>query len=911
MVYGLLPERLSPLFKSVLGTRFSSFTRVQLEAFDSILAGENVVLCSETGSGKTEAALIPTMQRVVDSKGEKGTRILYITPLRALNRDIEHRIKDLAQAIGLSLETRHGDTTKVRRAEIRANPPELLVTTPETFQALITEPLNLRGLSNLSSIIIDEANELLQSKRGSQLLLAIRRLESYLAKPIQKVCLSATIKSGRVVCEFFLAGSGRVIYLDSSRVYDVSVDACERPNDIKSATETIAQHLDVRSIVFTNTRQMAEGLAKTLPETNVAGSGIAVHHSSLSVTERLSVEERLRQGKLLAVVATSSLELGIDIGVIDQVIQVGSPKTVETLAQRFGRSGHFFERTSKGLFVALNPLDLLEGLVVCRLLRKRWLERPVIFTKPLDVLSHQIAGHLLVVRHAKLDDVYQLITGAYPYRSLTRDELMDTLNHLSTIGAAKVDGEAVRASWRTKSYFYTHLSTIVTNRQFAVVNVVTRSKMGYLDPSFVERFCENGKIIMLGRRPWEIISIDYGTYNVNVRPGPAASAAVPTWAGDVLPVDDYVAKGMYDLIRSSRRRRVVKGLKLFPRAVNSLRAVPSVPTLSHSVLVLVPDSAQPNVLLAIAPLGTRGNRGLALLIEEMLSGRLAEPTTYVSSICVLVKSSYSINCGELARDLGSISADAARKMIINGVLKYGKFTDRLFKVAERLGFDTEHMIEKMGPRRTHAILSHTLAGKELVKEVLDELVDLPELCRLVGSRKVHVAVRGTAEWKLGGALMQSMRVEGSDQGGSYIIEAARVRLTRKMYQVVCLSCFKYSSIRRLSEIGPFFKCPKCGSLYLAFVSPSRPHMDQAIASLRRGEVSADPEVASLEKELTDSASIYLDYGPRGILVLSGFGVGPRTAKKILRKRVVDENQLIVEILKAEQDFIRTKEFWIR
>ncbi|MEM3857144.1 MAG: DEAD/DEAH box helicase, partial [Thermoprotei archaeon] len=898
----ILDKRLAlePKLEAIVDSLFTNFTEPQVRAFDRIIQGDSVVLCSETGSGKTEAALIPIIHLLLSKERPPGTSAVYITPLRALNRDIEYRLRKLTQALGLTLGTRHGDTRTAERKKMRENPPDILVTTPETFQALITEETNLRNFRNVRFLVVDEANELIQSKRGTQLVLGINRFENYLSRKIQIICLSATVKSGRFVNNYFLNGSGKVIYIGSTRRYDILLDVPTSQNQLSSIVKAVERHLEERCIVFTNTRQLAESISRTIDSKGTAVN-IAVHHSSLSQSERIAVEQKLKKGQVQAVISTSSLELGLDLGAIRKVVQVASPKTVETLAQRVGRSGHGAKKTSVGVIVGINQLDLLESASIARLLLKRWMERPTSFSKPFDVLAHQLAGHLLVVRRTKASDMFDLVTSCYPYRDLSMTEFEGVLEHLVKNRAARIDGEYVARSSRTKSYFYRHLGTIITTRQFQVFDLATRASIGSLDPSFVEKFCEQGKVIVLGKRSWEIVSIDFGAHTVNVRRGAGSTATVPAWTGDVLPVDDYVAKGVFDIVRSKKRGKVLAELRLSEQAKQALSLVPPVQNLRSDVLYLALIHGRSNVLFALSPLGTRGNRAMSLLLQELLSEQYVDSSAYPSSVGTLLTLAPTPQVSAVAERLTSLTEEEARRLIQVGAMRYGRFTDRLFRVAERLGFDVEEITEKLGIRRTHAVLSNTLAGSETLKELFDEVLDVREVLKIIKKKAVVVIQEEGALSKLVNTIVSSMHIEAGSESESDVLSAAKTRLENKLYQVACLSCFNFQTQRRVREINEGFSCPKCGSKYMGFVSQNGSELRRALELIKTGKTASEPSLAQLQKELVESATIYLDFGRRGLLALSGFGVGPTTVKRILRKRVETETQLVSEILKAEQD----------
>ncbi|HDI75240.1 MAG TPA: DEAD/DEAH box helicase, partial [Thermoprotei archaeon] len=331
-------QRLHPKVREVLLSRFKYLTPVQEKAFPLILEGKNVLIVAPTGSGKTEAAVIPVLSRLLsEGVGEKGINILYITPLRALNRDLLDRLEWWCSKLGLSIGVRHGDTDQKERTKQAKNPPHMLITTPETLQLLLYGRLLRKALKNVKYVIVDEVHEIAEDKRGSQLSLALERLRYLAERDFQIIGLSATVGSPKEVAQF-LAGIGRkieVVEADVTRQMDIKViyprplpedevlaaklyTVPEVAARLRIIADLIKKHRS--ALVFTNTRAIAEVLASRFRiwDRNVP---LDVHHSSLSKLSRIVAERSLKSGELKALVCTSSLELGIDVGRIDIVIQ--------------------------------------------------------------------------------------------------------------------------------------------------------------------------------------------------------------------------------------------------------------------------------------------------------------------------------------------------------------------------------------------------------------------------------------------------------------------------------------------------------------------------------------------------------------------------------------------------------------
>src|SRR5579875_149365 len=886
----------------VVAQRFPELTSIQSASFEPIFQGFSAVICSETGSGKTEAALLPLFTKLIENPQETvgNTKIIYITPLKALNRDIEERIYWLAEKLGLSVGLRHGDTPPKVRSHLRHNPPNLLITTPESFQALISDTQSLSSLMKVDHIVIDEANELVQSKRGTQLILGLARFKAYLDRDVQVICLSATVKSGKTIRDFFIGEKGKVIYLESQRKYNISIDTINNYNKVDDLRDKIIDNIQGKTIIFVNTRHLSESLAKTL---EAEKDDFDVHHSSLSLAKRLEVEKNLKQDKLTAVVATSSLELGMDIGRLDKVIQVGSPRTVETLAQRMGRSGHKIGSTSTGTIIAFNPFDLLESIACTLLLKYRWLEKPSVFMKPLDVLANQIVAHLLVKRTSTKHDLLKLFRSTYPYRKLSENEFESVVHFLNHNKQIRVSDETISIGPRAKSYFYSNLSTIISIQQYVVRDLASRRNIGILDGAFVERFCDTNAKIVLGKASWEIVSIDYGSKTINVKQTTPSSATIPTWSGDTLPVDPYVSQRVVDLLQA-KREKIFRHVALSEQAKQVLLSIPRI-RLIHNSITIVPTNL-PNTTVIISPLGTKGNRALAILVEELLWEMGITCRVYSASMGVAVDGVRPENLYDV---LVTLNTSEVEEVIIKGASRFGKFTDRFFSVARRFGVDVDSMIERYGARRTHLMILSSVIAKEGLNEIFTDLLSLQGIKTILSTKRVYLS--HDKEMKILAEIFLksfSAPLTKTDENTD-LSDIVKTRIQNKTYLSVCLSCFKYESLIKVSELQEGFKCPNCGSKYIGFVAPYSSGIKQALKNLRNNVKPRDKEVGKVQSELVESANLFLDYGRLGIIVLSGYGVGPRTAKNILRLRILDERQLYMEILKAEQEYIRTREFW--
>jgi ATP-dependent Lhr-like helicase len=427
-------------------------TPIQERAIPQLLKTEdNFLLLAPTGSGKTEAAVLPLLNRLYEMQAESelfGFYVLYVTPLRALNRDVFKRIQGLCEHLGLSVQVRHGDTTQYQRRKQAILPPNLLITTPETLQAILPGKRLRYHLKSVFAVVVDEIHELADSKRGTQLSLGLDRLERLVGKRIQRIGLSATVGNpddvgsllsgpDRPVRKIWAGYDARQMQLDvvMPQPTDDDIVMARRLHYPPHSTARLRYIVDQISnhnstIVFTNTRSFAEVLGSKMRGLDPSFD-FDVHHGSLSKDVRLAAEDRLKEGKSKAIVATSSLELGIDIGQADLVIQYSSPREVRRALQRSGRAGHGVGRKAKGLFIATANLDdITESAVIVRRALSNKVEAAAIPERSWDVLCHQIAGMLLDEDRLSFDEIHSRIRVAYPFRNVTREELERVLDFM-------------------------------------------------------------------------------------------------------------------------------------------------------------------------------------------------------------------------------------------------------------------------------------------------------------------------------------------------------------------------------------------------------------------------------------------------------------------------------------------------
>jgi len=380
-----------PIRRLIEQKGFEAPTEPQEKTIPKILEGKNVLLISPTATGKTEAAVLPVLHMLLQTPvRHRGIKVLYITPLRALNRDVLERLEWWCNHLDVKLAVRHGDTDTKERTRQARSPPDMLITTPETLQAVLPGRLMRQHLQEVRWVIVDEVHEMADSKRGSQLSLALERLRWVTGKDFQMIGLSATIGSPEKVAQFLVGNERKVeiVRVPVARLMELEILFPQPTSEDYELASALFTHPEVAArlrvirryiekqrsvLLFTNTRSASEVLASRFKVWDI-DFPVSIHHGSLAKPSRVAAERGLKNGELKGLVCTSSLELGIDVGRIDLVIQYMSPRQVTRLIQRVGRSGHRIGRIAKGLIVTMDSDDTLEAMVIARMACREELE---------------------------------------------------------------------------------------------------------------------------------------------------------------------------------------------------------------------------------------------------------------------------------------------------------------------------------------------------------------------------------------------------------------------------------------------------------------------------------------------------------------------------------------------------------
>ncbi len=558
-------RRLHPRVASLLYEKgWRNLTPIQEASLESILAGDNVLIVAPTGEGKTEAALLPLFSLMLETKAEPIS-LLYVTPMKALINDLYRRIGWWASRLGFTVARKHGDTSAVERSRRLREKPHILIITPESLEIDLDWAHRVRSLyRNLRWVVVDEAHELLSGKRGAQFILQLERLARIAGRDIQRIGLSATIGNPEKSLRL-LAGSSRrsrrVIKINSNKKPELKIVFIndKRGNVWSRVAENLVREIEKPSLVFVNSRYVAERVKDSLEAMNV--EDVFVHHSSVSPQLRKEAEEKLREGRLSAIVCTKTLEVGIDVGLIKKVIQIKSPGRPSSLLQRVGRSGHRLGENPRGTLISIGEMDFLESIAVSLLALEGRVEDTVIERIPLDVIAKEVQGILLERGEELVDTIYEIIS-SHPQVKLSRDEFEELIDYLASLGVVRRRDGLLRLGstfykiWRFRKSnaknktwwardFSEFFSTITERDSFIVKN--GNHVIGYIDSLYVYKFLRVGDSIRLAGRSWKIKRIDDNLGKIEVVPS-EEQGEIPVWRGEAARRPLAVAKTLAGLL---------------------------------------------------------------------------------------------------------------------------------------------------------------------------------------------------------------------------------------------------------------------------------------------------------------------------------------------------------------------------
>lgn len=883
--------KLNPRLQQIIREEgLEELTSPQLKAIPEILKGNNCLLIAPTGMGKTEAALLPIFNMFLNRGKAEGTSIIYITPLRALNRDMLRRTLSWGKKLDIDIAVRHGDTTKKERRKQSLHPPDMLITTPETLQILFTGKNLRESLKDVKWVVVDEIHELAGEERGAQLAVALERLKE-IAGNFQRVGLSATVGTPADIAKFF--GGGEEVEIIEENVgkemeievkfVDITEDGrkiaaelgCDAVSGsvVKLAGEMIESHESV--LLFVNTRDTAELLAAHLHE---MGLPIEIHHGSLSREARIEAEEKFKEGKVKALICTSSLELGIDVGSTDFVIQYNSPRQVTRIMQRVGRSGHYAGGVARGVILATNTEDFAESMVIARRAVNGELEKTRIRDSPLAVLANQILAIAMEYGKIEGERVYGMIKRAYPFRNLDMDTFREVLSQLEGQRVIWSDGITIGRKRKTRDYFFENISMIPDEKSVDVYDISSNRKIGKLDESFVIDYCTPGAKFIMKGRAWEVVKNEE---KLVVSPA-RKTYMVPDWAGEEIPVPFEVAQEV------GRARRLAAegnaGNEIIEREVKEQIEKGFVMPTDKLITIEWGDGT----VYINTHFGSMTNEAVGRLIAALLAQRLGESIAVDSDAYrIYLRSSHPLNLEMVKEVMLSTNPDAIED-IMRVVLKNSTFIKwEMVKVARKFGVLSKDVdSKKLSLERIMEVFEGLPLVREVVERVIWEKMDMEHakhVLKKIQDGSIAIKIQDLSPFSLQGEKIKGeiFRPAGFDPA---ILSSLKKRLMETRITLKCMNC----SYERNTTVGRAeASCPRCRGRMVA---------------VSKGEKIKGRKVS------VKSASLVASYGKRAIVVMAGYGIGPDTAARILGTQK-EGDELLKEILKAEINYSRTRQFW--
>jgi len=847
-----------PSVKELILERFGELTEIQKLAIPRVLEGENVLIFAPTGSGKSEAALLPILEKI--GIEESGICALYITPLRALSRDLQKRFDWWCGRLDISHDVRTGDTTQAQRSKHRKTPPKILLTTIESLQALLMGRVMRKHLGNVRYVIVDELHDVLDNKRGAQLSIALERLN--LISDFQRIGMSATVANEPEAAKL-LFGSRMYALCESgkNRKMELSVERIESKEKKVERLKELSEKN--RALIFVNTRSTAEELSASLKK---AGAPVDVHHGSLAKEIRTSAEDRFKSGSLQSLLSTSSLELGIDIGDVDLVVQNGSPHQVFRLIQRVGRSGHSLEGIPKGIVLTDDLDDEYEAQVIKVMAENGFIEHKYVERGALDVIGHQLVGLCLDLGRIELRKAHEIFSKSYAlglnYEQLRKVALALYSEALIYYDERPDGSVSIKIKPRAREYYYSNLSTIPKEKRYLLKDVTSNRIIASLDERFVSNLEVSSSFLSKGS-PWMVLDITDN--EVIAQPSSAADIAIPDWTGEDIPVPFEVAQGV-------------------GRMRSSLKKISPLPDEKTIILEIIED-----LIIVHACFGTKVNEALSRLLARNLSKLMGESVRSVADpYRILIKLPFALKEDHILSAFNRISnvRSSLEESLSNSYLLKFKFlhVGRLFGLLAEDATVSSRFIEAM---RYSAVYEETVRSiffryfdVERTEEILEK-VKKKEIAVIVDKRD-----KPSMFANLGLKRFSAKEAIGGFEPREQIIAGFREQALSKTLQLKCMNC-NATRFLHLAGAPEILLCHKCGNNSYTLLG----HESETI------------------EEQRFKAGLIRAYGKKALIALSTYGIGARTADRILRKLHKDEAGFILDLLEAQKNFVKNKKFW--
>jgi ATP-dependent Lhr-like helicase len=810
-----------------------------------------------------------------------------------------------------------------------------------------------KHLESVQCVIVDEVHELASSKRGVQLTIALERLREVTGEDFQRIGLSATVGNPEEVAKF-IAGTSRkieVVHAVLAKQFRYSVESpSPRESDfelaakletspevaarIRRLTELVDSHKS--TLIFVNSRTLAEMIGHKFIQLD--RTDVAVHHGSIAKEERISIEDQFKAGQLKAIIATSTLELGIDIGSVDLVVQYMSPRQVGTLIQRVGRSGHKLSMLSEGVIITVYPDDTLESVAAVKNAQAGKIEPVIIHEKALDVMAHQIAGWLMDKETITTDELRTLLRKAYPYRKLTKRELLDVTYFLESLNQLKIEGNLVRKGRKTREYYYGNLSMIPDERRYPVINILSDRRIGTLGDEFMALHARIGLNFIMRGKVWRIVQIEEETGTVHVVPSEDPSAAIPGWDGEILPVPFELAQRtgktreeIAKMLRAKKDVETIAGELGSEYGTDKTSFLEAVKEIDEQLKSGAPLPTEDNVILehfdkyiiVHACFGEMANRTLAGVFDSMLSEREIISGWWTDGYRVLIETARKITPQEAEKmpttlfNLTEEEVDEAFKKYVDAKFP---FAYKMKSVAERFGvLPRGKTMSYERQAKLKAQFQNTPVYDETIREAMLEKADIKRVKQIIHSVKVG-EIKVSTIYRSEKPTPMAYHILAKYADVSEMMAPERVILTNidrmkmaieaRTATLLCMNCGQWTTQAKIRELPDEPQCANCQSSLIAPL-----YFGQDINRLKETLQKRGEKQELTEEDLKElsqarrKADLILSYGKPAIVALQVKGVGPETASRILGKMHTKEDDFYLDLLKAKIQYLRTREFW--
>ncbi len=867
------------------------------------------MVIAPTGSGKTEAALLPLIDKMVQDQNRQGISLLYITPLRALNRDLLKRLQIWSAKLGFTVEVRHGDTPAADRRRMAARPPDLLITTPETLQAVLPGKRMRQHLRHVKAV--GNPEEISRFLGGSE--------------PVRIVQIPLS-KDTRYKIEYPTPGE------EDQELARRLYTAPEAAARLALVSDLVDAHDS--TLIFVNSRVNAEMLGSKF---NMMDQNIMVHHGSLPKEERVRAEEAFKAREIKGLVCTSTLELGIDIGSVDLVVQYMSPRQVNSLVQRVGRSGHSLTRTSQGVLVSVSTEDLLESIGVIELAKEGRLEPTIIHHRALDVLAHQIAGLLMDSEGSvPLGHVKEVLRRAFPYSKLEEAELEKVVEFMRKMGHLKRDDQTLYRTSRTRMYYYENLSMIPDERRYQVVDLTNQQSVGILGEEFMLTMAHVGLNFIVKGRVWQMKQItDDG--KVYVLPINDPTAAIPGWDGQILPVPGELAvrvgeyrKQVDKLLdeHKSRASVVEKFSRIWPGDPYGVRRVIEEIETHRATGAPVPTNERVLIegfdryIIIHTHFGDVLNFTLGEVIEEFFRRQGLVRMWWWDSYRIL----YEMTADTADLDLENLFLKQVFGVdepvlggACHGVLhRHFPWELQMKQIAERFGALSRGRLMYGGAMKELQVRFRlTPIYDETIREAQVERADFEGVKKIFkqikeGNMDVRFFRSKDKPTPLAYHLLYRHvdipELIAPENVAADNMARLRISIEGRAIDLLCFDCANLTTEITIASLSDHPSCQNCGSALLAPVFWSSAYVTSVLRKKRTKQSLDESEQKALTRARR-SADLVIAYGRRAVIAQSVYGIGPQTASRVLSKMHESDDEFYKDLLEAKLQFITTRPYW--